>query len=261
MKIKTISRTEEDFVRATKNDITKVHRNRDPALHPFERAREYSKALVATKLDKMFAKPFIGALDGHTDALYCSSTVRNKVVPFISGACDGEVRVWDLKRRVCVWNAAAHAGFVRGVAPDTRGRTFYSVGDDKTIKQWSLDAVRGSSGAIVPLKSLVAPHRLTGIDHHWVDEQYATSGDAVCVWDSNRSDPIHSYKWGADSVLSVRFNPTEACLLASTGSDRGVTLYDLRSSEPIRKFMLPMNRYAFKLLAPFSTENRFCCLL
>jgi WD repeat and SOF domain-containing protein 1 len=39
MKIKTISRTEEDYVRKSKNDITKVHRNRDPKMHPFERAR------------------------------------------------------------------------------------------------------------------------------------------------------------------------------------------------------------------------------
>ena len=60
MKVRTISRTEEDFCRRSTLDITKVHRNRDPALHPFERAREYTKAVVSTKLDKMFAKPFIG---------------------------------------------------------------------------------------------------------------------------------------------------------------------------------------------------------
>ena len=49
MKIKTISRTEESFCRSTSKDIVKVHRNRDPALHPFDKAREYTKALVATK--------------------------------------------------------------------------------------------------------------------------------------------------------------------------------------------------------------------
>ena len=37
------------------------------------------------------------------------------------------------------------------------------------------------------------------------------------------------------------FNPAEACLLASTGSDRSVCLCDLRASVPMRKFMLPMN--------------------
>jgi WD repeat and SOF domain-containing protein 1 len=90
-------------------------------LHPFDRAREYTKAVVASKLDKIFAKPFIGALDGHKDGVFCMSTVRNKNVPFISGSCDGEIRVWDLARRVCFWSTVAHAGFVRGVSPDAQG--------------------------------------------------------------------------------------------------------------------------------------------
>ena len=78
-------------------------------------------------------------------------------------------------------------------------------------------------------------------DHHWVDAQFATSGQAVCVWDNARDIPLHTYKWGADSVICTRFNPAEACLLASTGSDRSVCLYDLRASVPMRKFVLPMH--------------------
>ena len=27
------------------------------------------------------------------------------------------------------------------------------------------------------------------------------------IWDHSRSEPISTYSWGADSVLSVRFNP------------------------------------------------------
>ena len=34
----------------------------DPALHPFEKAREYTRALNATKLERMFAKPFLAQL-------------------------------------------------------------------------------------------------------------------------------------------------------------------------------------------------------
>ena len=240
MKIKTISRTEEDFVRKSKLDISKVHRNRDPVLHPFDRSREYAKAVVATKLDKIFAKPFVGALDGHIDGVYCMSTIRNKVVPLISGACDGEIRIWDLSSRSCAWSTVAHTGFVRGVVPDAQGNTFFSCGDDKLIKQWALQP-NNLETEIEALNTIQAPGTLTGIDHHWVDAQFATSGDSVCVWDNTRSTPLHSYKWGCDSVISVKFNPAEACLLASTGNDRGVCLYDLRSSAPMRKFILPMN--------------------
>lgn len=252
MKIKTISRTEEDFTRRTTKDITKVHRNRDPRLHPFERAREYTKAIVATKLDKIFAKPFIGALDGHADGVYCQAVIRNKNVPFISGACDGEVRVWDMSRRVTVWNTHAHQGFVRGIAPDVSGNAFYTCGDDKYVKLWRLSP--DSTEDIVPVSSVVAAHALTSVDHHWVDNQYATSGEAVCIWDANRSEPSHSYTWGADSILSVKYNPAEACLLASTGSDRNVCLYDLRSPVPMRKFVLSMksNKVAWNPREPFN---------
>lgn len=262
MKIRTISRTEEDYVRKTKLDITKVHRNRDPSLHPFERAREYTKALVSTKVDKMFAKPFIGALDGHSDSVHCMSTVRNKVVPFITGACDGEIKVWDLSRRTCFWSAVgAHTGFVRGVAPDVEGNSFFSCGDDKLIKQWTLlpndTTVEGSGESIIsPLRTIRTKESLKGIDHHWKDAQFATCGDSVCLWDATKTtnDPIHSYKWGADSVLSVKFNPAEACVLASTASDRSVCLYDLRASVPMRKFILSMrsNNLCWNPMEPFN---------
>ena len=60
MKIKTLSRSEEKFTRECKGDVVKVFRNLEPALHPFDKAREYTRALTATKLDKMFAKPLVG---------------------------------------------------------------------------------------------------------------------------------------------------------------------------------------------------------
>jgi len=270
VKIKTISRTAEDTVRKSKHDITKVHKNRDPALHPFERAREYTKAVVATKLDKMFHKPFIGALDGHNDSVNCCAIVRNKNVPFISGACDGVIKVWDLAHKRCYWTATAHAGFVRGIAPDAQGSTFFTCGDDKTIKQWALDPALGQAGDdedekeaaisvttglnVTPLHTIVSSQTLTCIDHHWVDRQFATGGDTVQLWDAARDTPVHAYKWGADSVVSVKFNPAEACLLGSTGSDRSVCLYDLRSSQPMRKFMLGMrsNKLVWNPMEPFN---------
>jgi len=40
MKIKTISRVESQFTQELSTDRTKIHRNFDPKLHPFERPRE-----------------------------------------------------------------------------------------------------------------------------------------------------------------------------------------------------------------------------
>ena len=64
MKIRTISRSRADHTKERAQDLQRVSRNLDPKLHPFARQREYVRAKNAVKLDKIFAKPFIGALDG-----------------------------------------------------------------------------------------------------------------------------------------------------------------------------------------------------
>ncbi len=84
-----ISRDEEQFTRARKTDLMKMHRNVAPVEHPFEKAREYTRALNAVKLDKIFAKPFLGALSGHTDAVYTMCRHPESLSHLISGSCDG----------------------------------------------------------------------------------------------------------------------------------------------------------------------------
>ena len=74
VKIKTISRSEEAFTRECKGDVVKVFRNLDPSLHPFDKAREYTRALQATKLDKIFAKPFVGKSTCHDSHYQTSSS-------------------------------------------------------------------------------------------------------------------------------------------------------------------------------------------
>jgi WD repeat and SOF domain-containing protein 1 len=46
-----------------------------------------------------------------------------------------------------------------------------------------------------------------GIDHHWRENMFATAGAVVEVWTHERSEPVNTFTWGADSVLSVKFNP------------------------------------------------------
>lgn len=70
MKIKALTRSSEAY-QAPGSDVARLPRNLDPALHPFERAREYTRALNATKLERMFAAPFIAQLGrGHVDGVY-----------------------------------------------------------------------------------------------------------------------------------------------------------------------------------------------
>lgn len=43
------------------------------------------------------------------------------------------------------------------------------------------------------------------------------------------------FQWGADSVLKVKYNPSENYLLASTGIDRSIVFYDTRAEMPLKK--------------------------
>lgn len=59
------------LLRRGNSQLTPDTGNLDPALHPFAKEREYTRALNATKLGKLFAKPFVAALSGHLDGVYC----------------------------------------------------------------------------------------------------------------------------------------------------------------------------------------------
>ena len=60
--------------------------------------------------------------------------------------------------------------------------------------------------------------------------------------------PVEEFEWGSESVLQVKFNPSEGDLLAATGLivfklfvlgiDRSIVLYDLRGSTPLKKIFL-----------------------
>lgn len=241
--MKVLSRNPDDYVRETKNDIHRVQRNYDPALHPFEAAREYTQALNATKLERVFAKPFVGSLDGHKDGVHCMTKHPKSLSTLLSGSCDGEIRVWDLASRQCRRSVVAHTGFVRGVCVNPDGHHFYSVGDDYTIKQWSMESP-GHGVEDEPVNTILGKTISISIDHHWKDNMFATCGQQVEIWDENRTDPIRSFTWGTDSIHSVKFNPIETHILGSCAADRNIVLYDMRGSAPLRKVILDMKSNA-----------------
>lgn len=111
-------RSLEDHLPSTSTTSAPISRNLDPTLHPFARSREYKRAVTASKLDRMFAKPFIASLEGHGDGIYTmAKDEQGSLSRVASGSGDGEVRVWDLGAQKSVWNVeGAHKGMVKGVA-------------------------------------------------------------------------------------------------------------------------------------------------
>lgn len=243
MNVRVLSRKEEDFTRDRKSDTIKVFRNPDPKLHPFEKAREYTRALNSVKHDKVFAKPFLYALDAHADGVYSMTTIPTSLIHMLSGAGDGEIRMWDLSTRKTKWSAKGHSGIVRGLCSDPFGEHVFSCGTDKTIKMWNTE-IKNEDDQIRPVNTYLGQNSFSGIDHHRAKNIFATSGVQVDIWDHSRSDPIHSFTWGCDSVTTVKFNPVETNILVSCASDRNIVLYDIRSKSPLRKLVMHMSTNA-----------------
>ncbi|KAL5013606.1 hypothetical protein ScPMuIL_007876 [Solemya velum] len=251
MKVKVLCRNPDDYVRETKRDIHKVPRNYDPGLHPFEAPREYVRALNATKLERVFAKPFLGALDGHRDVIHCMSKHPTSLSLLLSGACDGEIRIWNLAQRSCVKTFQAHEGFVRGMCFHPDGNNFLTCGGDSTIKQWRITPEGDTENE--PINTILSQTLPLSIDHHWSENVFSTCGEQVNIWDEERTEPIRSFTWGVDSVHTVKFNPVEHHLLAGCASDRSILLYDMRGSAPLRKVILKLksNSIAWNPLEAF----------
>lgn len=84
----------------------------------------------------MFAKPFIGNLEGHKDGVSCIAKHPQRLQTLLSGAFDGEVKIWNLTYKTCERSILAHDGIVRGITVKPNAEHFITIGDDKTIKTW-----------------------------------------------------------------------------------------------------------------------------
>ncbi|CAG8507701.1 2500_t:CDS:10 [Paraglomus brasilianum] len=231
LKVKVLTRKPEEYIREKSSDLHRIRRNYDPVLHPLEKAREYTRALNAVKLERMFAKPFVGALNGHNDGVYCMAKNPRKITSLISGSGDGA-------DRTTVWSVQGHKGTVKGVCCGPAGNVFLSCGLDKTVKVWNPDV------STEPANTYLGKFAYSAIDHHRSDPIFATSSTQIEIWDESRSQPINTFSWSADTINTVRFNQTEKSILAGCGNDRSIILYDLRTGSPLAKMLMEMKTNA-----------------
>eukprot|EP00871_Galdieria_phlegrea_P001817 jgi/Galph1/2636/GphlegSOOS_G1297.1 len=254
MKVKALSRSEREWdpyiSGGAGSGIARKLHNPDPNLHPLERAREYKRALNAVKLDKIFAKPFLFALEGHIEGIYSLARSRSDVSLAVSSSADGELRLWDLGKRRCLWSKDAHSSFVRGVCFLNGDKGFLSCGNDKTIKWWKMEA-----GIVNCTEPVVYTTRVaaSSIDSHWKESVFASGGEGIDLWTFQRSEPYLHLSWETETVHSIRFHPVEHNLLIGCGSDRSLTLHDIRSETAIRKLVLKMqsNDVSWNPVEPF----------
>lgn len=128
----------------------------------------------------------------------------SRLAVLASGAFDGEICLWDLVTRKCTRQFIAHEGWVRSICFTPNGKTFTSVGDDKTIKTWKAEVQDEEDED--PVSTLLSMSVVSGITHHRSKPLFATCGEHCQLWENTRNEPIKVFKWGVDSLQHVSFN-------------------------------------------------------
>lgn len=262
MRVKVLHLDPNDYAVKRAGDRQPIVRNPKRVASTNARQKEYMRALAAVKMNKMFSKPFVAALDGHTDSVDVLGRSRSLLGPLFSGGADGCLNFWDLPHRRCVRSVKnAHEGFIKGLVVSNDNRIVYTCGVDKTIRLWRFDPdmmlsraededaatdtvssdVNYSDSSSLLVKSLDWSSGFNSIDHHWEHASMIATACAqtVDLWDVfNSNSPVQSFQWGDEGIISARFNPSEVNLVAVTMKDNGVGLFDTRQGSGIQKVYL-----------------------
>eukprot|EP00796_Vickermania_ingenoplastis_P005402 gene5402-3889_t len=240
VKVKTISRSELEWTKDRSTEVPKANRNYDPKFNTMAKQTEFTRAIRAAKLDRMFAKPFVAALQGHKDTIQSIATDYNSLSTVVSGAVDGGLIIWDVMTKKTRMNIeTAHRHSVDGVTISPDGVACLSASRDKTVKMWDLDT-GSSEEKPEPLAEYLGEFPFSSIDHHYKKTLFATSSDVVNVWDINRTQPLQRFSWGDDTVTCCRYNKIETNIIACCMTDRGICLYDTRTQSAHSKVVMEL---------------------
>ena len=226
-KIKVICRDSNNYIKSSNKDIEKVYRNTNPTFHPHQKAREYVKAINSAKMEKIFAKPFIFALENHTDGVKCMAKNYKSLSEIVSGSFDGQLLLWDISNKKPIFEIPSSHDFVKDVCFSNNGLNFFSIGDDNKINLWnkamlfdqqikSIDSTYTNnldlSDNIVASKSNFTPKQsytfdgfLDSIDHCYINDRFSTAGQVVAIWDYNRNKPITTFNNSLDGFIKVKY--------------------------------------------------------
>ncbi|EZG55933.1 SOF1-like domain protein [Gregarina niphandrodes] len=278
MKVRVLARDSELYTRGKKSE-----NNHAPDAHPLKNLQEYQRALAAAKMERMFAKPFVAALEGHLDAVSCLARSHKTVQDVYSGSCDGEIRFWRLGTRVCQRSIVkGHDGHVEGVAVAKDDTYLLSCGRDQYIKQWAVEKHfrvglaaeadienrggvihhdlwqdgAGSVGSIRPVNTFHDPDGpLFGVDSHDEASRFVTAGSRVSVWDLSKTAPVAQMASGAGGCVQrfVQWSPSDMNLVLSASSNNTVELFDVRQGDMVQSVALAMqsNSGAWNPMRPF----------
>ncbi|KAF6001340.1 rRNA-processing protein sof1 [Cyanidiococcus yangmingshanensis] len=266
MRVHCLTRSERELKETA---VASTVRNLDPVIHPFERAREYKRALNAAKIERVLARPLVSAHEGHADGIYSLVTHPRRLADVATASGDGEVRVWRLSQRTAgsgeslVRSRSGHTQLVCGLAATCDGRFLLSASQGDSVSsvvqlwRWPVGPLTGTWTPVGSYRRLsggfgdvtASPQQATvfatGAEDGWLE-----------IWDYHRSEPllrVWSHEQMSASVNCLRYHPSEAMLLAACLTSRDIALYDTRQQSALARHRLPMrcNDAAWNPMEPF----------
>eukprot|EP00767_Chilomastix_cuspidata_P008415 gnl/Chilomastix_cuspidata/966.p1 GENE.gnl/Chilomastix_cuspidata/966~~gnl/Chilomastix_cuspidata/966.p1 ORF type:complete len:462 (-),score=227.66 gnl/Chilomastix_cuspidata/966:821-2206(-) len=235
--IKVISRSADEYERSHMRAPVKIHTTSNPDAHPFAKAREYTRAVRAAKMSRMFAQPFVAAMNDHHDGVYALAVHPFEQTLVASGSADGEVRIWDMSTRETLHRLTGHTAFIGGlVFAQPAPNLLFSAARDKTVR-----ATNVQTGAEVAVFTGASAYR--AVDHSFDAGQFCAAGSTVDVFDHARSTAVARLSGGsfateAGGYAAVRYNVAECALVAACSVGCGVAFFDTRTAVPAAELTL-----------------------
>lgn len=252
MKINTVSHKNAQKERL--NDIPRSRHTKDKSYHPFMQEREYVKALNAVKIERLLAKPFVGAFSYHKEGITCISKNQSNDV-FASASFNGQVFVWDLK--ASCWSSEISLGEMVGGLSFSPAGLF--VGSKNSILCYD-DTYRRiarryrSAGSINSLSfffdlvvSTTCGVEVLDVEKKILKNRYGSSsvsagsfnksmGNSILGFCENRSLVFVDHRIGQEFLRinagirnnCLQFNPRDGQLVASGNEDHSLYIHDIR---------------------------------
>ena len=163
-------------------------------------------------------------------ALDWSPTVAGRL---LTGDCDGNIFLWN-KNSAATWVVDSdtyngHSASVEDVQwSPSENDVFASCSCDGTIRLWD---VRTKVGAALQVKASSTDINVLSWNRV-VDYLLASGADdgALCIWDLRNftaDSAVASLRWHQGAITSVEWHPREDSVLACSGADNQLTLWDM----------------------------------
>ena len=192
------------------------------------------------KFQKKFSKlkfinPFLNCFRFHQDSILNVLPHPKLSNIIFTSSADGEICSWILNKERCLFSLKAHEKSVKGLSIDRNGKFLLSCSDDSFLKVWKILENKKE-----PFKIYKNETNLNSIDFNPLNSYFITTGKVITMWDFERFLPIQilPQKWTTTSC--AKFNPVEYNILLSSASDRSITIHDLRTHSPVKKFFMEM---------------------